>query len=188
MTLMGRSILTMALIAGMAAGLAGASLQRPSDRPDAPRTRPPAAVRPPATAGRVPTRPPIADALEGVFANGLRRRLRLNDTQLERIRPALRESLQRRNRLAEDSIRRREELGRAAGEGRNAEEIDRMIRELDETNRQLREARQEFFLSVDPELSPEQRALLRNELPALEEQIRNLIEQSRRQAQSGDRP
>jgi hypothetical protein len=128
----------------------------------------------------VPVRPPIADALEGVLANGLQRRLRLNDTQLDRIRPALRESLRRRNQLAQETIRRRNELDLALREGRSGQEIDDRIRRLDDTNRQLRDAREEFFRAVDPELSPEQRALLRSELPNMEEQIRNLIEQSRR--------
>jgi hypothetical protein len=162
--------------------LAAAPTQRPAaDAPrDVVRPRPQVPVRPPAPNNVAPTRPPIADALEGVLANGLRRRLRLDDAQLDRIRPALRSSLERRNRLAQESIRTREELSRAVQEERSEGEIEGLIARLDETNRQLREAREDFFRSVDPELSPRQRALLRNELPNLEEQIRNLIEQSRR--------
>jgi hypothetical protein len=173
---------TIGLLLAVGAPLCAAPLQRPGTVRDAPRARPQPQVplRPPAAANRVPTRPPIADALEGVLANGLQRRLRLNDAQLDRIRPALRDNLQRRNRLAQDSIGRRNEIREALREGRSEEEIERLIEQLDATNRQLRGAREEFFASIDPELSPRQRAMLRNEWPELEAQIRNLIEQSRR--------
>lgn len=155
--------------------------QRPRDSaPD--RVRPPnVRVRPPATNNRAPTRPPIADALEGVLANGLQRRLQLDNDQLSRIRPRLRQSLQLRNRLAQESIQRRNELSEALRDGRSEEEIEALIGQLDETNRQLGNAREEFFRAVDPELSPRQRALLRSEFPNLESQIRNLIERSRQQ-------
>lgn len=176
-------ILAAVLITWAGAGgvlVSAAPLQRTRDRaPDVARPRA-APVRPPRAGNATPVRPPIADALEGVLANGLRRRLRLNDNQLNRIRPALRESLQRRNRLAQENIRVREELNRAAQEGRSEEEIDGLIREYEDTNRQLREARDEFFRAADPELTPAQRALLRSEFPNMEQQIRNLIEQSRR--------
>ena len=172
-------VLVTALATGTA--LSAAPLQRPRDsqrdpvRPG-PQTQVP--IRPPNTL--VPSRPPIADALEGIFANGLQRRLGLDDDQLNRIRPALRLSLERRNRLAQELIRRRNELNQALREERSGEEIDELIGRVDETSRQLRLAREEFLESVDPELSPRQRAMLRNELPNLEEQIRNLIEESRR--------
>lgn len=166
---------------GAGALVSAAPLQRTRDRaPDVARPRTQAPVRPPRPGNAAPVRPPIADALEGVLANGLQRRLRLNENQLNRIRPALRESLQRRNRLAQENIQVRNELARAAREDRSEEEIDNLIRQLEETNRQLREAREEFFRAADPELTPAQRALLRSEFPNMEQQIRNLIEQSRR--------
>jgi hypothetical protein len=173
-------VLTMWVSGGGLAPVSAAPLQRARDRaPDVARPRAQAPVRPPRAGNAAPVRPPIADALEGVLANGLRRRLRLNENQLNRIRPALRESLQRRNRLAQENIRARNELARAAQEGRSEEEIDGLIRQYEETNRQLGEAREEFFRAADPELTPAQRALLRSEFPNMEQQIRNLIEQSR---------
>lgn len=170
----------------LAAGLLfdAAAAQRPRDGvrdsiPTRPRADVP--VRPPAPNTRVRTRPPIADALEGVFANGLQRRLELNDDQLNRIRPALRDSLQRRNRLAQESLRLRREINQALRENRSAEDIDDLISELDRSDRELREAREDFFRAADPELSPRQRAMLRYELPNIEEQIRSMIERTRRQ-------
>lgn len=178
-------ILMIVLIAWAGGGagvlVSAAPLQRAREgAPDVARPRAQAPVRPPRAGNASPVRPPIADALEGVLANGLQRRLRLNENQLNRIRPALRESLQRRNRLAQENIQVRNELARAAREDRSEEEIESLISELEDTNRQLREAREEFFRAADPELTPAQRALLRSEFPNMEQQIRNLIEQSRR--------
>jgi hypothetical protein len=164
--------------------LHGTPIQRPRDGGrDAVRTRPQTQipVRPRVPNNLAATRPPIADALEGIFANGLQRRLGLDDDQLNQIRPALRDSLQRRNRLAQQSIRERNELNRALREERSEQEIEELIGNVDRTDRELREAREEFFRSVDGHLSAQQRARLRSELPNLEEQIRNLIERSRRQ-------
>ena len=104
------------------------SAQRPADGArDAIRTRPQVPVRPPTRNNLPSTRPPIADAVEGVLANGLQRRLQLNDDQLNRIRPALRNSLRRRNQLAQESIQRRNQLNQALREDRSEQEIEDLI-------------------------------------------------------------
>ncbi len=88
--------------------------------------------------------------------------------------------LEERNALGQRRTRAFNALRRALREDRTTdEELDGLVRELDEAESRLRAVQQELLKNVDPELSSRQRARMRIIQPNVEERIRSLIERSR---------
>ena len=129
---------------------------------------------------------PIQEMIEGFYVSRLQRELDLDDEQFGRILPLLRESLRERNELGQRRARALNQLRRALQSDASEDEMTRRIAEVDASDLALREAQANLLRSVDPDLSPGQRARLRFVQPNLEERIRNMIERSR--ARSAQRP
>ena len=122
---------------------------------------------------------PIQDVVEGFYVSRFQRELELDDGQFTRVLPALRESLEKRTELGRRRSRELAQLRQALRNGASDEEIVEKIREVDQTDAELRAVQDNLLKAVDPELSPTQRARLRIVQPNLEQRIRNLIERSR---------
>ena len=164
---------TLLVLLGVSAATGAPFVQRgPRNLGKAPRgareTRPPS--------GRVP----IQEVIEGFYVSRVQRELDLDDSQFARLLPALRESLEERNALGQRRTRAFNALRRALREDETTdEELDRLVRELDEAESRLRAVQEELLKNVDPALSSRQRARMRIIQPNVEERIRSLIERSR---------
>ncbi len=128
---------------------------------------------------------PIQDVVEGFYVSRFQRELELDDGQFTRVLPALRESLEKRTELGRRRSRELAQLRQALRNGAPDDEIVEKIREVDQTDAELRAIQDNLLKAVDPELSPTQRARLRIVQPNLEQRIRNMIERSRN---AGRRP
>ena len=125
-------------------------------------------------------RAPIQEVIEGFYVSRVQRELELEDGEFARVLPALRESLEERNELGQNRTRAFNALRRALRESDTTdEELDRLVRDLDEAERGLRAVQDSLLKSVDPELSSRQRARMRIIQPNIEDRIRGLIERSR---------
>ncbi len=123
--------------------------------------------------------PEIQEMIQGFYVSRLQQELTLDDEQFVELLPALRDSLEQRNRLGQEHSRALNELRRALQEGASDDEFNRLIQDVDNTERQLRDVQEELLREVDPTLTPEQRARFRIVQPNVENRIRNLIERSR---------
>ena len=135
--------------------------------------------RPPNRGGPRNNVAPIQDVVEGFYVSRFQRELELDDSQFAKVLPALRESLEKRTELGR---RRSQELGQlrqALRSGASDDDIVEKIRNVDQTDLELRAVQENLLKAVDPELSPTQRARLRIVQPDLEQRIRGLIERSR---------
>ncbi len=123
--------------------------------------------------------PEIQEMIQGFYVSRLQQELTLDDEQFVELLPALRDSLEQRNRLGQEHSRALNELRRALQEGASDDEFNRLVQDVDNTERQLRDVQEELLREVDPTLTPEQRARFRIVQPNVENRIRNLIERSR---------
>ena len=122
---------------------------------------------------------PIQEMIEGFYVSRFQQELDLDDEQFAHVLPLLRDSLRERNELGQRRARALNQLRQAVGGNASDDELTRRIAEVDASDLALREAQAKLLRSVDPALSPAQRARLRFVQPNLEERIRNMIERSR---------
>ena len=128
---------------------------------------------------RVPDVTTIQEMVEGFYVSRFQQELDLDDEQFAHVLPMLRDSLRERTELGQRRARDLNQLRQAMQDNASDEEMNRRISEVDASDRALREARANLLRSVDPDLSPGQRARLRFVQANLEERIRNMIERSR---------
>jgi hypothetical protein len=117
--------------------------------------------------------------VEGFYVSRLQQELNLADDQFVNLLPSIRQSLEQRNQLSQRHNRIRSALVNAVGAGASDDELDRLIRQFDESDRELRGVQDRLLEQIDPALSPQQRARFRIVQPNVENRIRNLIERSR---------
>ena len=122
---------------------------------------------------------PIQEIVEGFYVSRFQQELDLDDEQFAHVLPLLRDSLRERNQLGQRRARALNQLRQAIQANAGDDELTRRIAEVDESELALREAQANLLRSVDPDLSPRQRARLRIVQPSLEQRIRNMIERSR---------
>lgn len=129
--------------------------------------------------GTAADRAPIQDVVAGFYVSRLQEELELNPEQFGEILPSIRESLQRRNALSQQLNQLRNALDTGLVNGASEQELERLIREFDRTDQELREVGEQLFEELDPGLSTRQKARLRVVQPNVEGRIRDMIERSR---------
>ena len=134
------------------------------------------------------TVPEIQEMIQGFYVSRFQQELTLDDEQFVELLPALRDSLEQRNRLGQEHSQALNALRRALQDGASDDEFIRLIEDVDNTERQLRDVQEELLREVDPTLTPEQRARFRIVQPNVENRIRNLIERSRNAFAPGNAP
>lgn len=137
---------------------------------------------------RAPDIASIQEVIEGFYVSRFQMELELDDEQFARVLPRLRNSLRERNEAGQRHARALNQLRQAMRADASDDEIARRIEEIDESDIALRAIQVNLLRSVDPDLSPRQRARLRIVQPNLEERIRNMIERSRGRPPQAPRP
>ena len=174
---MRRSAVILCLIVTLGAALAATAqrrlqLDRPrQDLPERPRAQPGGA--------------PIDDVVEAFYIRRLPAQVQLNDTQLAKVLPFLRQAIRERLEIAMRRTRTLNELRQLIQQGGSDDDVKRLVRDFDKADSDQQTSQEKFLANVDPLLTIRQQARLRVSLANIEQQLRRAINQAGGPAQPG---
>jgi hypothetical protein len=134
-------------------------------------------LRSPNVAGRPA---PIEDVVEGFYVSQFSEFVEVGDEQLSKVLPVLRQALRERREISARRTRSLNQLRIMTERGDSAEELQRMVREVDKADADTLASQQKFVSEVDPLLSARQQAKLRVFQVLIEQRIRRMIDRARR--------
>ena len=126
-----------------------------------------------------PAQGSIEDIVEGFYVSRLQTELELDDEQFVKVLPLLHDSLRGRKELGRKRVEAIKKLQRVLDASTSDGEIEKQIRNVDQTDRDAQSVHQRFLESADPHLTLRQRAQLRVFQVRIDQRIRGMIDRSR---------